>query len=136
MVTDERFPRKTDRADQTVSRRDLESPYNVTEACPNRPDEGATAIKSTKSLITPKPSVAGSSVLCHWNHWILRFDYDVSMRTFAYLQKTWPKKFEHLLDKVNGGRSEQNSVGLFDSRPQRSVRNLKEIGHWVRYCIF
>ncbi len=32
----------------------------MTKARPNRPDGGVTVIKSTKSLITPKPSVAGS----------------------------------------------------------------------------
>ncbi len=43
----------------------------MTEARPNRSDGGATAIESTKLLITPKPSVAGSSVLCRWNHWLM-----------------------------------------------------------------
>jgi uncharacterized protein (DUF2236 family) len=35
-------------------------------------------------------------------------------------QKTWPpsaNEFEHLLDEVNGGQSERNSVGMFDSWP-------------------
>lgn len=32
--------------------------YNVPEARLNRPDGGATAIKSTQWLITPKPCVA------------------------------------------------------------------------------
>ncbi len=55
-----------------------------------------------------------------------------TMRTFAYLKKHgrhWPKKFKHLLDKVNKGQSERNSMGMFNSWPLRSVRILKEIGH-------
>ncbi len=55
-----------------------------------------------------------------------------TMRTFAYLKKHgrhWPNKFKHLLDKVNKGQSERNSMGMFNSWPLRSVRILKEIGH-------
>ncbi len=46
-------------------------------------------------------------------------------------QKTWPplaKQFKHLLDKVNRGQSERNSLAC-SSWPLRSVRILKEIGH-------
>ncbi len=42
--------------------------YNITKARTNRP--GATAIKSTKSLIIPKELVTDSSVLYHWNPWV------------------------------------------------------------------
>ncbi len=55
-----------------------------------------------------------------------------TMRTFAYLKKHgrhWPNKFKHLLDKVNKGQSERNSMGMFNSWPLRSVRILEEIGH-------
>ncbi|KAL0154357.1 hypothetical protein M9458_050323, partial [Cirrhinus mrigala] len=58
MFMDQRSPHKTDRSDQTVSRRDLKlgrmvvltATYNVTKARQNRPDGGATANKSMKSL--------------------------------------------------------------------------------------
>lgn len=56
----------------------------------------------------------------------------LSKRTFAYLEKHGrhrPMSFEHLLDKVNEGRPEPNSLGLFDTWPLRSVKNWKEIGH-------
>ncbi len=39
------------------------------------------------------------------------------------------QKYE--IDKVNGGRLERNSLGLFATQTQRSVINFKEIGHWV-----
>ncbi len=69
-----------------------------------------------KSLCT----VLVQSATCLWGH------LHISKKHGCH----WPMKFEHLLDKVNEGRSERNSVGLFDSWPQRSVRNLKEISHW------
>ncbi len=60
MVMDERFPRKTYRTDQTISRRDLwfeiwrdgriHTAYNMTEARSNRPDGGATAINVRNRL--------------------------------------------------------------------------------------
>lgn len=71
-------PSKSDRADQTVSRRDLKlsglvvltTTTNVTEARPGRPEGGATASKSTKWLITPEPLGVGSSALYRWNPWL------------------------------------------------------------------
>ncbi len=49
---------------------------------------------------------------------------DRSMRTFAYLTKHGqhqPMNFEHLLDKVNRGWLDWNSVVLFDSCPLNSI---------------
>ncbi len=62
----------------------------------------------------------------------------VSTRTLSISKKhvrLWPMKFEHILDKVNRGRSEQ--TWMAKTWFLRSVRDLKEIGHWgVWYCIF
>ncbi len=60
MSKDQHSSPKSDQADQTVSCRDLKLGgmvvfNNVTKAHPCWPYGGATAVKSTKLLITPKP---------------------------------------------------------------------------------
>ncbi len=86
--------------------------------------------KNINMSITRQPFVLSHEIAVHclcpkchkylWGH----------LRISKKHGRHWPMKFEHLLDKVNRGQSERNLVGLFDSRPQRSVRNFKEISHW------
>ncbi len=47
----------------------------------------------------------------------------------AAIDQTMLNQYCHILDKVNRGQSERNSLGMFNSWPLRSVRILKELGH-------
>ncbi len=84
--------------------------------------------KKNKCADLPVGGAKNSKKLFQGNRWSDRLEiwYTVSLFkgeqktiwTFAYLKKHgrhWSNKFKHLLDKVNRGQSERNSVGMFHS---------------------
>ncbi len=78
-------------------------------------------------------AITAQPVVLHENQfaWSWSKVPQVSIRTFVYLKKQgchWPMKFEHLLDKVNRGRLEQNSVG-----PTEKCERNRPLGGFIGF---
>ncbi len=99
-------------------------------------------VKKNKCADLPVGGAKNTKKLFQGNRWSdpLEIWYTVSLsegeqkaiRIFAYLKKHgrhWPNNFKHLLDKVNRGQSERNSVGMFHSLKGKNFeRNRPLVG--------